>query len=77
MMLVVVVWEWWCSCGDVAAVGWRVEESDSEDRVDPVMRFTFGLGRNTRRKTFPAAVGQKRWRPEVAAGWRGKGKLEW
>ncbi|GKC68312.1 hypothetical protein Tco_1100910 [Tanacetum coccineum] len=42
------------------------------DRVDPVMRFTFGLGRNTRRKTFPAAVSRKRWRPEVAAGLRGR-----
>ncbi|GJX41639.1 hypothetical protein Tco_0256629 [Tanacetum coccineum] len=48
----------------------RVEARVLGDRVDPVMRFTFGLGRNTRRKSFPAAVGRKRWRSEVgeAAG---------
>ncbi|GKG59467.1 hypothetical protein Tco_0605118, partial [Tanacetum coccineum] len=37
----------------VAVVGegkWRVEESGSGDRIDPAMRNTFGLRRNTRRK---------------------------
>ncbi|GJR25393.1 hypothetical protein Tco_1101625 [Tanacetum coccineum] len=54
----------------------RVAASGGGDRVDPAMRNTFGLRRNTRRKTFSAAVGRKRWRPEVAAGWRGREKWE-
>ncbi|GKE15616.1 hypothetical protein Tco_1423193 [Tanacetum coccineum] len=44
--------------------GWRrVAASGYGDRVDRVMRITFGFGRNARRKTFPAAA---TWWPAVA-----------
>ncbi|GJT13769.1 hypothetical protein Tco_0860811 [Tanacetum coccineum] len=57
MMLVVVAWEWWCGCGDVAAVGWRVEESGSEDRIDRVTRNVFGFGRKSPPENFSAGGG--------------------
>ncbi|GKA86434.1 hypothetical protein Tco_0808145 [Tanacetum coccineum] len=69
-------WALWNEAGQRRCVSeWlvmvrRVEARVLGDRVDPVMRFTFGLGRNTRRKSFLAAVGRKRWLSEVgeAAG---------
>ncbi|GKA41600.1 hypothetical protein Tco_0734260 [Tanacetum coccineum] len=87
---VVVAWSWCRDGGDseggggvveiMTAVGgwlwWLVKESEVVGWIDPEMRNTFDLRRNTRRKTFPAAVGRKRWRPEVAAGWGGREKWE-
>ncbi|GJQ89677.1 hypothetical protein Tco_0000816 [Tanacetum coccineum] len=60
MMLTVVAG---CGCRR----GWRrVAASGYGDRVDRVMRITFGFSRNTRRKTFPAAAAGRRegW-PEI------------
>ncbi|GKD79548.1 hypothetical protein Tco_1342169, partial [Tanacetum coccineum] len=62
--------------GDGGCVGGSSDWSGYGDLVDPLMRITFDLGQNTRRKTFPVAVGQKRWWPEVAAGWGGREKWE-
>ncbi|GJS04253.1 hypothetical protein Tco_0320761 [Tanacetum coccineum] len=70
------LWWWWLrrdgGDGDVVAGcgcrrGWRhVAVSGYGDRVDRVMRITFGFGRNARRKTFPAAAAGRRegW-PEI------------
>ncbi|GKG43893.1 hypothetical protein Tco_0482986, partial [Tanacetum coccineum] len=43
----------------------RVEESGVVNRVDRSGGSNFGLRRNTHRKSFPAAVGRKRWRPDI------------
>ncbi|GKF12036.1 hypothetical protein Tco_0049962, partial [Tanacetum coccineum] len=43
---------------EVVTVGWRrwrVEESGCGDRIDPVMRSVFGVGRKSHRKSFPVA----------------------
>ncbi|GKF80987.1 hypothetical protein Tco_0239589 [Tanacetum coccineum] len=50
----------------------RVAASRYGDRVDRVMRITFGFGRNARRKTFPAAAA---WWPAAAAGGKGGRKF--
>ncbi|GJS55440.1 putative ribonuclease H-like domain-containing protein, partial [Tanacetum coccineum] len=53
-------WRLWC----VAVVVWwqRVEARGGGDRIDPLVRTLFGLGRKTRRKSFPAAAdGGLRW----------------
>ncbi|GKD82960.1 hypothetical protein Tco_1349799, partial [Tanacetum coccineum] len=62
----------WCGVMMVTVVAaggeWRrVAASGYGDRVDRVMRITFGFGRNVRRKTFPAAAA---WWPAAAAGRR-------
>ncbi|GKA01479.1 hypothetical protein Tco_0674144, partial [Tanacetum coccineum] len=49
----------------------RVRASDYGDRVDRAMRSIFGLGRNTRQKTFLAAAA---WWPAAAVS-MGKGLL--
>ncbi|GKD17670.1 hypothetical protein Tco_1206828, partial [Tanacetum coccineum] len=66
---------WWCRLwgdddGDGVEEGGGMEVTTvvargGEDRVDPEMRNGLCLGRNTRRKTFPAAA---TWWP-AAAGW--------
>ncbi|GJR99497.1 hypothetical protein Tco_0316006 [Tanacetum coccineum] len=60
-----VAWEWWARGVDgVAVVGWWqcVEARGGGVRVDQVMGSIFGLGRNTCRKSFPAAAdGGRRW----------------
>ncbi|GJS57332.1 retrovirus-related pol polyprotein from transposon TNT 1-94 [Tanacetum coccineum] len=70
--MVTAGWRWlWCCGGcddDViwwggrvtaagGVVGSRVTASDSEDRVDRESGSIFGVGRKTRRKSFPAAGG--------------------
>ncbi|GKG25884.1 hypothetical protein Tco_0399030, partial [Tanacetum coccineum] len=52
-------------CRGVAAA---VEARGGGDRVDQMMVNTFGLSRNTRRKSFPAAAAMAGIRPVVAAG---------
>ncbi|GJR48198.1 hypothetical protein Tco_1316301 [Tanacetum coccineum] len=53
------VW-WW------RGFGGGVKESDMGDRIDRVVRSIFGVGRNTRRKTFPAVATPA---AVVAQGW--------
>ncbi|GJU27067.1 hypothetical protein Tco_1165688 [Tanacetum coccineum] len=40
---------------DKMMMRWRVEESGCGDRIDPVMRSVFGVGRKSHRKSFPVA----------------------
>ncbi|GJT40005.1 hypothetical protein Tco_0939870 [Tanacetum coccineum] len=41
---------------------WRVGESELVDRIDPVVRNIFGVGRKSHRKTFPVTGGGgRRW----------------
>ncbi|GJW04380.1 hypothetical protein Tco_1563236 [Tanacetum coccineum] len=63
--------------GLMAVVGWRVKESDGGDRIDPVVRNIFGVGRKSHRKTFPVDGGGRRqgggWPTEASKGEGGKG----
>ncbi|GJT38980.1 hypothetical protein Tco_0938845 [Tanacetum coccineum] len=65
-----VVWRLWPEFGRSKGrrrKRWRrVAASGYGDRVDRVMRITFGFGRNARRKTFSAAAAA--WWPVPAAG---------
>ncbi|GJV94131.1 hypothetical protein Tco_1541944 [Tanacetum coccineum] len=71
-------WGWWCGAAmvvsRVACVGGSggggVVRGGAwvEDQIDRVTRNVSGLGRKTRRKSFLAVVGRKRWRPKVGGG---------
>ncbi|GJT72397.1 ribonuclease H-like domain-containing protein [Tanacetum coccineum] len=54
-------WQGWRLRDDDGGEG-RVEARGGGDRIDPLVRTLFGLGRKTRRKSFPAAAdGGLRW----------------
>ncbi|GJW27489.1 hypothetical protein Tco_0044364 [Tanacetum coccineum] len=58
-----------CGCRRGGREKWRVAASGSGDRVDPLMRSIFDVGRKTRRKSFSAAAGW--WPAGVAGRWVG------
>ncbi|GKA27576.1 hypothetical protein Tco_0713744, partial [Tanacetum coccineum] len=73
---------WWCGDDDddvmmrVAAAaetggggGRRVEESGCGDRIDPVMRSVFGVGRKSCRKGFRRPTAVVEWWPAVAGNY--------
>ncbi|GKC89421.1 hypothetical protein Tco_1150070 [Tanacetum coccineum] len=71
-------WGWWCGAAMVVSRVAYVGGSGGggvvrggvwvEDQIDRVAMNVSGLGRKTRRKSFPALVGRKRWRSKVGGG---------
>ncbi|GJV38344.1 hypothetical protein Tco_1410821 [Tanacetum coccineum] len=70
MMMMMVLWWWGVGRGSFGGGKWRVRESGSGDRVDPVTRSLFGLRRICPPENFSG--GGARW-PAVGGG----GRLNW
>ncbi|GKG27940.1 hypothetical protein Tco_0406267 [Tanacetum coccineum] len=60
-------WRWWFRWQR-----WRVAESEYGDRVDPLMRITFDLGRKSPPEKFSGGGGGRRL--AGSGGWRNGGE---